>query len=69
MEAALRIIGERGRGALTTANLATEIGLSSGALFRHFASLDDVLREAVRVALRTIEGTFPDASLPPWNGC
>ena len=64
-KAALRIIGEHGRGALTTANLAAELGLSSGALFRHFASLDDVLREAVRVALIEIAVTFPDHSLPP----
>jgi len=63
--AALRIIGERGRRALTTANLAAELGLSSGALFRHFASLEDVLREAVRVALLEVAATFPDRSLAP----
>ena len=52
--AALRLIGERGRTALTTANLASELGLSSGALFRHFATLDDVLRGAVALGVRKI---------------
>lgn len=63
--AALRLIGERGRTALTTANLAAELGLSSGALFRHFATLDDVLRGAVALGIRRIEATFPDETLPP----
>ncbi|MGH9389946.1 MAG: TetR/AcrR family transcriptional regulator [Vicinamibacteria bacterium] len=63
--AALRIVGRRGVTALTTANLAQEVGLTTGALFRHFASLDDVLRETVRQGLEKMEPTFPDASLPP----
>jgi AcrR family transcriptional regulator len=63
--AALRLIGERGRTALTTSNLAAVLGLSSGALFRHFATLDDVLREAAALGARKIEATFPDESLPP----
>jgi AcrR family transcriptional regulator len=63
--AALHLIGERGRTALTTANLAAELGLSSGALFRHFATLDDVLRGAVSLGVRNIEATFPDETLPP----
>jgi len=51
--------------ALTTANLAQEVDLTTGALFRHFATLDDVLREAVRQGLEKMESTFPDGSLPP----
>lgn len=64
-EAALRIVGRKGVTALTTANLAQEVGLTTGALFRHFATLDDVLRETVRQALDKMEFTFPDSSLPP----
>ena len=63
--AVLRIIGERGLTSLTTATLAEEVGLTSGALFRHFASLDEILRETVRHGVRRMEETFPDASLPP----
>ena len=63
--AVLRIIGERGLTSLTTANLAAEVGLTSGALFRHFASQDEILREATRHAVARIEATFPDESLSP----
>jgi AcrR family transcriptional regulator len=61
----LKIIGERGLTSLTTTTIAEEVGLSSGALFRHFASRDEMLTEAVRVGLARIEDTFPDDSLPP----
>ncbi len=64
-EAALQIAGRKGVAALTTANLAEEVGVTTGALFRHFPTLDDVLREAVRLGLERMEATFPDPSLPP----
>jgi AcrR family transcriptional regulator len=63
--AALRIVGREGVTALTTANLAREVHLTTGALFRHFETLDDVLREAVRQGLEKMESTFPEPSLPP----
>jgi AcrR family transcriptional regulator len=64
-EAVLRIVGRQGVTALTTANLAEEVGLTTGALFRHFPTLDDVLREAVRQGLERMEATFPDGALSP----
>ncbi len=63
--AVLRIIGEQGLTSLTTTSLAREVGVTSGALFRHFASRDEILSEAVRYGLARIEETFPDESLPP----
>jgi AcrR family transcriptional regulator len=63
--AALRIIGERGVTALTTATLADAVGVTSGALFRHFESREEILDEAVRHAVEQIEASFPDPSLPP----
>lgn len=62
---ALRIIGECGLTSLTTTKLAQEVGVTSGALFRHFESLDAILEAAVREALDRIEETFPDPELPP----
>jgi AcrR family transcriptional regulator len=64
-EAALRIIGERGLTSLTTATLAAEVGVTSGALFRHFTSRDAILAESVRCAVERIEATFPDPALAP----
>ena len=64
-KAVLRIIGERGLTSLTTTTLAREIRVTPGALFRHFASRDEILQEAVQYALAKVEATFPDESLPP----
>ena len=61
--AALRIIGERGIASLTTTSLAAEVGVTSGALFRHFDSREAMLQEAAQHALARIEATFPDPTL------
>ena len=62
--AALRLIGERGLKALTAANLADAVGVTPGALYRHFASLDEVLEVAVEHAIARVEESFPPADLP-----
>lgn len=63
--AVCRIIGERGLTSLTTTTLAAEVGVTTGALFRHFVSRDDILDGAVAHALEKIAGTYPDETLPP----
>lgn len=63
--AVLRIIGERGLTSLSTSSLAEEVGVTTGALFRHFHSREEILAEVVRHALARIEETFPEGSLPP----
>lgn len=62
---ALRIIGEQGIAALSTAALAAEVGVTTGALFRHFSSKDEILAEATACACRAIEETFPDEDDEP----
>jgi AcrR family transcriptional regulator len=64
-EAALRVIGERGATALTTARLARELELTPGALFRHFASMDEILGAVVDLAIERVESSFPSQDLPP----
>ncbi|MHC4954579.1 MAG: TetR/AcrR family transcriptional regulator [Planctomycetota bacterium] len=64
-DAALRVIGEQGAGALTAARIAEEVGVTSGALFRHFGSLAEVLDSAVERAVESVGATFPEADLPP----
>lgn len=63
--AVLRIIGEKGLPSLTMAAIAEEVGVTSGALFRHFSSREEILEETVRYALARVELTFPDPALPP----
>lgn len=64
-QAALEILGTRGSNALTAASIAEAVGLTSGALFRHFASLEEVLVAAVALAVERVEETFPAAELGP----
>lgn len=66
-EATLRVIGERGASSLTAATLASEVGLTAGALFRHFASLNEILEATVTLAMERIEATFPAGDLPPFE--
>jgi AcrR family transcriptional regulator len=63
--AALKIIGEQGLASLSTATLAAQVGLSSGGLFRHFASIEEILQEATRIAVGMLDATFPEPDLPP----
>lgn len=64
-KAILKIIGEKGLTTLTTATLAKEVGVTSGALFRHFETRDEMMEEAANYAIQKIEETFPEKSLAP----
>ncbi len=64
-DAALKIIGDRGIAALTTASLTQELGVSSGAPFRHFASRDEILEAAAQRVAEMVSDTYPDATLLP----
>ena len=64
-DAALHLIGTKGIAELTMANLAQELGVSTGAPFRHFKSRDEIL-EAVACRVAELVGeTFPASDLPP----
>jgi AcrR family transcriptional regulator len=64
-QAVLKIIAEKGLISLSTDALAREIGLTSGALFRHFSSWEAIYRDLVREALDQLQATFPEGNLPP----
>ncbi|MCP5029781.1 MAG: TetR/AcrR family transcriptional regulator, partial [Actinomycetia bacterium] len=64
VQAVLTVIDEQGVTALTTTILAKQIGVTSGALFRHFETRDEILQETVRYVAARIDRTFPDYSLP-----
>ena len=65
IDAALRIIATRGIAALTTRSLAEQVGLTSGAIFRHFASIDALIDAVVVRVEAVMESTFPPSELPP----
>ncbi|MCA9669868.1 MAG: TetR/AcrR family transcriptional regulator [Myxococcales bacterium] len=64
-DAALHIIATKGIAALTTRALAAEVGLTSGAIFRHFASLDALLDALVDRVEQVVEATYPAEQLAP----
>lgn len=64
-DAALRIIGTRGIASLTVATLAAELGLTGGALYRHFASTDEILDAVAARAEALLDATLPPADLEP----
>lgn len=64
-DTSIRIIGELGIGALTTTVLARELGVSSGAPFRHFASRDEILEAVAERVVEVVSAVFPDETLPP----
>lgn len=65
IDAALRIIATRGITALSTRALAAEVGLSTGAIFRHFATLDALLDGVVERVEAVLAATYPSDELPP----
>jgi AcrR family transcriptional regulator len=64
-EAVLRVIGQQGATSLTAATIAAEVGVTPGAIFRHFTSLDGVLEAAVERAVEQVAATFPDPGAVP----
>lgn len=48
-QAALKIIAEQGLGKFTTSAIAQEVGLSDGALFRHFKSKNEIVMAAIEI--------------------
>ncbi len=64
-EAVLHLIAEDGIASLSTATLAKRVGVSTGALFRHFASWTDIYAFTVAFAVDQMEATFPDEQLAP----
>lgn len=65
VDAALHIIATRGISELTTRSLARHVGLSSGAIFRHFASIEALLDAVVSRVEVVLESTYPPATVPP----
>lgn len=63
--AALDIISTHGIRALTTRSLAERVGLSTGAIFKHFVSLDALLVGVVEHVAQVLASTFPDPGIEP----
>lgn len=54
INATLDIISERGFGNLTTAEIAARVGLTEGAIFKHFSTKSEILQEVLLNIRRTL---------------
>ncbi len=81
LDATLKVLGEHGLENATVARIAAEVGVTAGALYRHFGNRDAILAAAAQLAAkRTMDwvetAQAPDAldrlmelarDLPPWQ--
>lgn len=65
VDAALRIIATRGVGQLTVNALASELGITGGALYRHFPSIEAILDAVAENAAERLDASLPPDSLDP----
>ncbi len=65
VHAALTIIAEDGLGRFTISAIAKKVGLSDGALFRHFKSKQDIVLAAIGVVEDMFFKDFPPADVDP----
>lgn len=58
-DAAIKIIGDRGLREFTTAQLAKEVGIADGTIFRHFADKQEIVMAAVERLGEILRETMP----------
>jgi len=58
-DAAMKIIGERGLRAFTIAQIAREVGIRDGTVFRHFSSKDEIVQAVLDRLEEIFSGTYP----------
>jgi AcrR family transcriptional regulator len=64
-DAALRILGDRGVTGMTVTAVAKEVGLTGGALYRHFPSTDAILEAVALRVTELLDAATPPATLAP----
>src|SRR5215208_1322322 len=64
-DAALRVIATQGLGRFTSLAIAREVGVSDGALFRHFSSKDAIVAAAIDRVEELLFDGFPPADDDP----
>lgn len=64
-DAALSVVATRGIAALSTRVLAEAVGLTTGALFKHFPTRDAMLLGMAERVHDLLQATYPDEALPP----
>ena len=64
VQTARRIVATQGMGSLTMQELAKEVGVSEGAIYRHFRSKDEILLVLIQDIERTLFGAISESARP-----
>lgn len=64
-DAALKVISEQGLGRFTSLAIAREVGVSDAALFRHFASKEDIVLAVIDRMEEVLFAGFPPSDADP----
>jgi len=67
VRAGLELCRDAGISALRTEKIAHRIGLSPGALFRHFSSKAEILKSMADELITRLEGALPKEEEDPWR--
>lgn len=59
IDVAIRILAIDGARAFTAKNIATEVGVTSGAIFRHFVNMETIVGDTIAMIETTLTGDFP----------
>jgi AcrR family transcriptional regulator len=63
LDTSVRLIGEMGISAFSLRDAAREVGVTPGAIYRHFTSKSDLLAELALIGLRLLTGRMAQARL------
>ena len=64
-QAALTLLGRRGARGLTAAELARAVGVTDATLFRHFASMEEIVDAAIALVEAELTPAPPDLEQEP----
>ncbi len=64
-EACMKLIGEQGLRAFTVAQIAQEVGIKDGSIFRHFKNKEEIVDAALDRLEEILAGTIPEPEENP----
>jgi AcrR family transcriptional regulator len=64
-QAAMKIIGEKGLRAFTIVNVAKEVGIKDGTVFRHFKNKKEIVCAVLDALEKIFDGTIPSSTAGP----
>ncbi len=67
IEASMKIIASKGAKRFTAQLIADEVGMTAGGIFRHFATMDDIVEGILDRMEEVLFDGFPPSAEDPWT--